>query len=202
MAAALFGCTPPKYIDFHPKTGDVLFQVPWGWTGYLDSTGPGYYNYTFVGPFDHQFYHGVPTLSVRWYGNNKPRSLPDGSFEFYASADDYVSQMLKDVYGPERFLDQDVHKISVADRQALHFVVSAPVDVPKDTPFGAVRDNSGEQTVVLRKHAYVVLPMDNGFYTLIYPATREGYATYEPRFNHLVNTFRVLKDGPEGRSIR
>lgn len=202
MAALIAGCSPPKYIEFRSKTGDVVCQVPWGWTAYLDSAGPGYYNYTFVGPFDAQFYHGVPSYSIRWYGYNKPRSLPGGGHEFYASADDYVGQMLKDVYGSERFMDQDVHKIRVAAWEALHFVVSAPVDVPRHTPFGAVRDASGEQTVILRKHAYVVLPMDNGFYALIYPATRNGYGTYEPKFNNLVNTFRVIKDGPSGRPIR
>jgi len=202
LVSALPGCTPPRYIDFRSKAGDILCQVPWGWTGYLDTAGPGYYNYTFVGPFDPEFYRGVPTFSISWYGRNKARPLPDGGSEAFSSADDYVSQMLEDVYGPERFLDQELHKISVAGWQALHFVVSAPVDVPKSTPFGAVRDNSGEQTVVLRKHAYVVLPMGSGFYALIYPATRAGYAAYEPRFNHMVNTFRVLKDGPEGQPIR
>ena len=50
-------------------------------------------------------------------------------------------------------------------------------------------------------HAYVLLPMRRGFYVIVYPATRDGYALYEPQFNQLVNSFTPLKEGPDGAAL-
>jgi hypothetical protein len=74
--------------------------------------------------------------------------------------------------------------------------------VPSTMNFGVSSDRGGKQSVVLRQHAYVVVPMDTGFYVLIYPATRSGYPKYEDRFNNLVNKFRTLKDGPAGPKLK
>ncbi|MDE2291355.1 MAG: hypothetical protein KGL53_04670 [Elusimicrobia bacterium] len=204
-AAALLtaGCLkPPKYIEYVSEAGDFSAQVPWGWSVYLDRQGDAYYDYTFVGPFEPSFNHGVPTLQVRWYGLNAVHRLPDGELEAYSSPENYIERTLRDVYGAERVMVQDAHAVSVAGWQATHFIVESPMPVPPSLRFGVSTDAQGKNPVVLREHAYVVVPMNTGFYVLIYPATHDGYSKYEKQFNDLVNTFRVMKDGPDGPPVR
>jgi hypothetical protein len=43
--------------------------------------------------------------------------------------------------------------------------------------------------------------MDTGFFVLVYPATLQGFDTYKPHFNALVNNFKVLKEGPAGQAL-
>lgn len=202
-AAALLAtaCKPPKYIDYVSEGGDFAAQVPWGWSVYLDRQGDDYYSYTFVGPFEPDFHHGVPTLQVRWYGKNAVHRLPDGQLEAYSSPEDFVDRTLREVYGPQRVMETDPHRVAVSGWQATHFVVVSPMPVPAALRFGVSLDAATKQSVVVRQHAYVVVPMDSGFYTIIYPATRGGFKKYEDRFNDLVNTFRVLKDGPDGKAL-
>lgn len=201
-AAFTAACKPPKYIDYSSEAGDFSASVPWGWSVYLDRQADDYYNYTFVGPFEPEFHHGVPTLQVRWYGKNRVRTLPDGQLETYASAKEYIERTLRDVYGPERELEVAPHPLTVAGWQATHFVVVGPMDVSSKARFGVYTDPKSKRTLVARRHAYVVLPMDNGFYVMIYPATWEGFKKYEDRFNSLVRSFRVLKDGPGGPLLK
>lgn len=196
------GCKPPKYIKYFSESGDFSTEVPWGWSVYLDRQGDDYYNYTFVGPFEPEFHRGVPTLQVRWFGKDRVHELPDGGLESYTGPEDYVAKTLRDVYGPERVLSQEPHRISVAGWEATHFIVVSPMPVPATMSFGVSSDRAGKQSVVLRQHAYVVVPMDTGFYVLIYPATRAGYPKYEDRFNNLVNKFKTLKDGPAGPKLK
>lgn len=204
LGALVFGvgCKPPKYIKYYSESGDFSTEVPWGWSVYLDRQGDDYYNYTFVGPFEPDFHRGVPTLQIRWFGKDRIHSLPDGSLEAYSGPEDYVAKTLRDVYGPERVMSQEPHRISVAGWEATHFIVVSPMEVPSTMNFGVSSDRAGKQSVVLRQHAYAVVPMDTGFYVLIYPATRAGYPKYEDRFNNLVNKFRTLKDGPAGPKLK
>ncbi|TBR18842.1 hypothetical protein EPO15_14910 [bacterium] len=195
-------CKPPKYIKYMSESGDFATEVPWGWSVYLDRQGDDYYNYTFVGPFEPEFHRGVPTLQVRWYGKDRIHSLPDGALEAYASPEDYVAKTLRDIYGSERAMVQEPHRISVAGWAATHFVVVSAMPVPSTMSFGVSEDRAGKQSVVLRQHAYAVVPMDTGFYVLIYPATRAGYPKYEEQFNYLVNKFQTLKDGPAGPALK
>ena len=195
-------CKPPKYIKYMSESGDFSTEVPLGWSVYLDRQADDYYNYTFVGPFEPEFHRGVPTLQVRWYGKDRIHSLPDGSLEAYSSPEDFVKKTLRDVYGPERVMTQEPHHIAVAGWEATHFVVTSAMEVPATMSFGVSADRAGKQTVVLRQHAYAVVPMDNGFYVLIYPATRAGFSKYEDRYNSLVNNFKTLKDGPGGPSLK
>lgn len=195
-------CKPPKYIKYNSESGDFTAQVPWGWSVYLDRQGDDFYGYTFVGPFDPDFHRGVPTLQARWYGKNRVRTLPDGSVETYPSPQDFVERTLRDLYGPEKALKVEPHPIAVSGWEATHFVVISPMEVPGTMRFGVSEEAESKKTVVLRQHAYVVVPMDTGFYVLIYPATRGGFEKYEDRFNNLVNTFRALKDGPGGPLLK
>lgn len=194
-------CKPPKYIQYYSESGDFSTEVPWGWSVYLDRQADDYYNYTFVGPFEPDFHRGVPTLQVRWYGKDRIHSLPDGALEAYTGPEDFVAKTLRDVYGPERVMVQEPHKVAVSGWEATHFVVVSPMEVPATMTFGVSMDRAGKQNVVLRQHAYVVVPMDTGFYVLIYPATRAGFPKYEDRFNALVNKFKTLKDGPAGPKV-
>ncbi|MFH1725078.1 MAG: hypothetical protein ABII00_10720 [Elusimicrobiota bacterium] len=204
MAGILFvsACNPPKYVRYSSEFGDFVAQVPWGWSVYLDESGSVHYGYTFVGPFEPDFFRGVPTLNIRWYAYNKYHRLPHGRSDIFFSHEDYIRETLREVYGPDRYLEQPVHRVAVSGWEGSHFVVVSPVEVPPDTRFGVSLERDGDKVVVLRQHAYVVLPMDSGFYVMIYPATRGGYGKYLDRFNHLVNTFRVIKDGPAGEPVR
>ena len=198
----LVGCNPPKYIGYRSEAGDFLAQVPYGWSVYLDRQADDYLAYTFIGPFEPDFYRGVPSLSVRWYRTGAEHRMRMGLTEVYYSADDYIKSTLREVYGNERFMKVDVSDISVSGWAGKHFVVVSPMDVDRATRFGVSTERGGKRRVVLRKHEYAVLPMDSGFYVFIYPATHGGFAKYQDRFNHLVNTFKALKDGPGGPAIK
>jgi len=198
LAVFLSGCNPPKYATYTSVRGDWRASVPWGWNVMTDQEGAHYSNTTFIGPFEPEFYLGVPSLSVRWYGYSLPRRLPDGLLEMYASAEDYYAQVLKNVYGPEPLLRRPLHEVEVAGRRAKHFVVLSPLRVPKGALWGTALDADTGRLVNLREHAYVLLPLKRGFYVLIYPATRDGFKLYEPQFNQLVNSFAPLQEGPGG----
>jgi hypothetical protein len=71
--------------------------------------------------------------------------------------------------------------------------------------WGTATDQDG-RTINPRKHAYAVLPMPGGFYVLTYPATTAAYdierlLAYRKDFDHLVNSFVPLKDGPGGAPL-
>jgi hypothetical protein len=204
LAGAIFvsGCKPPKYIRYRSEAGDIEMQVPYGWSVYLDRQGNDFYAYNFVGPFEPDFYRGVPSLSVRWYRTGATHRMRLGITETYYSPEDYIQTTLREVYGDERFMKSEVQDISVSGWKGKHFVVVSPKEVEKDTPYGLSTERGGKRTVILRQHAYAVLPMDNGFYVVIYPATRGGYEKYDDRFNHLVNTLKVVKDGPGGPPVK
>jgi len=164
-------------------------------------------NTTFIGPFDPNFLMGAPSLTVRWHSYNQAHRLPDGQLELYASVDDYIKQVLRDVYQPHQTMIVPVANLEPHDlldgRPGKRFVVSSPVRVPGDLKWGTVLDADSGQPYNVREHAYVLIPMKTGFYVLIYPATKdnqgkEGYPVYEAMFNQMVHTFKALKDGPDG----
>ena len=97
---------------------------------------------------------------------------------------------------------QKPHRIAVSGWEGTHFIVESLVSVPKTYNYAVLVDPTGTKAGVVRHHAYVILPMDNGFYVLVYPGTRGGYDRYAKQFNHLVNTFSVLTDGPAGQKIK
>ncbi|PCI36808.1 MAG: hypothetical protein COB53_08400 [Elusimicrobia bacterium] len=198
----LVGCSPPKYIGYRSEAGDFFAQVPYGWSVYLDRQGDDYLAYNFIGPFEPEFFRGVPSLSVRWYKAGAKHRLRLGLSESYYSGNDYIRKVLREVYGSDRFMKVDVHDISISGWSGKHFVVISPTDVERKTQFGVSNERGGKRRVVLRQHEYAVLPMDSGFYVFIYPATTGGFSKYADRFNHLVNTFKVLKDGPGGPLIK
>ena len=200
-AAALCACTAPKYVSYASIRKDFSVSAPWGWSVMTDEEGTRYAATTFIGPFEPEFYLGAPSLSVRWYAYYSAHRLPDGLLESYASADDFISQTIANVYGPEPILRQPVQEIEANGHRAKHFVVLSPVVVPPGTRWGTSTEVSTGRLVNLREHAYVVLPLSKGFYVLIYPATRGGFGLYEPQFNQLVNTFTPLSEGPGGPKI-
>lgn len=191
-------CNPPKYVSWSSVQGDYKVMVPWGWRVMTDREGDHFTNTNFIGPFEPEFYLGVPSFSIRWHRNSYSHRLPDGLLEYYSNADDYIRRMLLVIYGPEPELLRPVHEILVAGRKAKHFVVRSPVRVPANAKWGTEIEVRSGELVNRRQHAYVVLPMTKGFYVLVYPATREGFKLYEPQFNQLVNTFAPLQEGPGG----
>lgn len=165
-----------------------------------DGEGGHFTNTTFIGPFEPDFYLGAPSLSVRWHAYSYPHRLPDGGLEMYNDAEDYIQQTLREVYG-NRVMSQPPRDIIVHGKKARHFVVLSPAPVPPDRRWGVVEDAETGKPVNLREHAYVVVALKRGFYVLIYPATRAGFKKYEPHFNQLVNTFKILKEGPDGAAV-
>lgn len=217
LAWAVAGCRTPKYVSYASPAKDFSCEVPWGWTIVVDPAGSDYANVTFVGPFEPDFYRATPSLSVRWHAHNAPHRLPDGTYESYASHEDYVRQMLLDVYGPEAYTragsDRDQaaaaakgvtlpesSRIKVSGVEGFYFVVYHTIPAPAGQIYGVVRSDTGERKI-RQRHAYVILPMTNGFYVLVYPATRDGFEKHKPAFFHLVNTFRALKAGPAGAVV-
>lgn len=195
------GCGYPKYAKYTSPQGDYQCLVPYAWTVMTDADGARFASANFIGPFEPDFYLGVPSFGVRWHGAFQPHLLPDGLLELYADADDYIEQTLAGVYGPKRVMVSDVAPVEVAGRPAKHFVVLSPVAVPETRRWGVRVENKTGQTANLRQHAYVVVPVERGFYVLVYPATRDGFAKYEKEFNQFVNSFKPLKNGPAGAKI-
>jgi hypothetical protein len=203
LLAALLGtcsCRQPSEFNYMSEAGDYSVVVPYGWKVFQDTAGTDFVNTTFTGPFDPDFYRGTPSFSIRWHARNKPHVIYMAGTEVYGSGDDYIDKIVREIYGPDALFEQPVHPVQLSGWAAKQFVVSAPMPVPKGDGWGVSRDDQG-QTAVLRKHAYAVLPMDNGFYVLIYPATVSGFPKYQKDFERMLDTFRVATDGPGGQKI-
>jgi hypothetical protein len=196
------GCNPPQYTKYTSAYRDFKVNVPWAWNVMSDAQDKTYVNTTFIGPFETEFYLGAPTLSIRWYSNSTAHKLPDGRLELYKDGNDYIRRTLDEVYGPDRVMAVPVHQILVGGTlKAKHFVVLSAGRADPKARWGTAIDSATGRTINPRKHAYVVLPMRDGFYVLVYPATEQGYAKYQRQFEQLVNSFTVLKDGPGGEAL-
>jgi hypothetical protein len=215
LAALAAACSPPAHIAYGSVSGDWTAQVPWGWRVIADAQGKDFAEANFVGPFDRDFYLGAPSLSVRWYRDYAPHRLRDGSLEMYANADDFIAQTLRDVYGTGSFLyadgigpggsrdyikkPEDI-KLKLSGLPAKYFIVLSPTPAPKDYHWGISLVNG--RAINERMHAYAVVPMNEGFYVLCYPATKRGFDKHDKLFWRLANTFHPLTDGPGGPKIR
>ena len=196
-------CGPPKYVSYASINGDYKCSVPWGWNVVTEDDAHVYASTTFMGPFTPEFFLGIPSFAVRWYANHAPHRLRGGSTELYHGADDFIRQTLGEVYGRGREMVQPVHEIVLSGgRKAKHFVVLSSAEVPPTAHWGLSRDPQNGKLYNIRKHAYVVLPMKDGFYVIVYPATRAGFTLHEARFNELVNSFLPLTEGPQGAKIQ
>ncbi len=195
------GCRRPQSAHYASVNRDFQCRVPWAWEVMFDSEGDHFNNTTFIGPFEPNFYLGVPSLSVCWHSRYSTHRLRDGSLEMYADADDFIRQTLDSVYGPERLMIKDVQTIEAAGRKAKYFEVFSYGPADPQARWGTVTRKSTGQSANPRRHAYVVVPMPSGFYAIAYPATFMGFAKYEPQFNQLVRSFVLLKDGPGGAPI-
>lgn len=219
MCAALAvcaACSPPKYAEYTSVSGDFAARVPWGWRVIADADHDAFAQASFLGPFDPDFYLGVPSLSVRWYKRYRPHRLRDGRLEMYADAGDFIAQTLSQVYGPQAILygagrredggREIVRKpekivLQGSGLPAFFFGVLSPTPAPAGNRWGVGRDDRG-RTVNVRLHDYVVVPVAGGFYVLCYPATLRGYDKDAGMFRALVNTFRPLTAGPGGPKLR
>ncbi|MBI3506905.1 MAG: hypothetical protein HY059_18865 [Proteobacteria bacterium] len=216
IASALASCKPPKHVKFTSYHGDFACEVPWGWAVIQDRVAKDYTNVTFTGPFEPMFYRGLPSFSLRWYRTNTPHRLPDGAYETYKDHEDFTRQMLTEVYAPEGKMwggadaelrealsRQEVlptfQRIRVSGWEAYYFVMFNEAAPAKNAVYGVVGD--GTKRVIEERHAYVLLPMDGGFYVLIYPATRDGFPKYKSAFFRVVKSFRVLTKGPGGPKV-
>jgi len=209
------GCRPAaKYSHFRSPFADFVCQIPSGWKTVVDSDGKDYYQVSFLGPFEPNFYKGLPSLSIRWYRLNQPHRLPDGHYEMYSSAQDFMEQMRRDIYGPDGYYkagddqDQERHMgrgealpdyetIQMqGDLPAVFFVAYHNIPAPAGATYGVVSDDAGHR-IVRERHGYVVLPVRSGLYVLTYPATRNGYLRYKEAFLLLIKSFRPLREGPK-----
>ncbi len=215
------GCSPPKYATYESIDKDYTASVPWGWQVMTDRQDNDFSQTTFIGPFDPDFYLGAPSIGVRWFRRYRPHRLRDGRLEMYGGADDFIKQMLKQVYGPEYILMTLAEKLSYkrgpndsavdviaeitlkqSGLKAKAFTVLSAAPAVAANKWGiSVYSGSGKR-FVLRKHAYVVVPVEDGFYVLTYPATERGYANYIDKFAGLMGSFMPRTAGPGGAKIR
>jgi hypothetical protein len=210
FAAFLAACSPPKYAHYKSVSGDFSAYVPWGWNVIAEADYDAFSEVKFIGPFDADFYLGAPSLSVRWYKRYRAHRLRDGRLEMYSDADDFVSQMLHQVYGRDavvmsggKILERGkpipevvLHESGLT---AKYFAVLSPAPAAVGT-VGAVQDVDGNWHN-MRYHEYVVVPMEGGFYVLCYPATQLGHDKGMDRFNQLASTFHPYTAGPGGPKI-
>jgi hypothetical protein len=205
LLAGLFllaSCSPPKYAHYTSVKRDWQADVPWGWNVMVENEGQTYGHTAFIGAFEPDFYLGAPMLQVRWHRYGYPHRLADGQLEVYQSADDYIKQTLDVVYAGEREMKTDVHELELlGGRKARHFVVLSPRSAPAWATWGTSKNTENGALGILRQHAYVVVPLTTGFYSLIYPATKAGYPLYEKHFNQLARSFKPLTEGPGGDKV-
>ena len=211
-------CNPPKYAVYESINKDYTVSVPWGWQVMTDQQDTDFAQATFIGPFDPDFYLGAPSLSVRWYRRFRPHRLSDGRLEMYGGADDFIKQTLKQVYGPEYVLLTLDGKVSYDDAKrtevipeitlknsglkAKAFTVESATPAPEANKWGISAQAGTGKPFVLRKHAYVVVSFDDGFYVLTYPATERGYPSFLDKFAGLMGSFMPRISGPGGPKIR
>jgi|GEM_PF-1377037 len=231
LAALLAACGVPKYVSgYRSVFKDYKATVPWGWNVVTDGQGKGFQDFAetrFFGPFDGEFFLGLPTFSVRWYHNQHAHILRDGSAELYSDGDDFIRQTVRGLYGfrddddsPDRVLYKpwdpaDANRPIIAklseiptatlkesQREAKSFVIFSAVRAPNRYRWGLEVDPY-KKTYNMRLHAYVVLPMPeaDGFYVFCYPATRRGFDHDWARFLELVNSFHPLTAGPGGPKV-
>jgi len=221
LLALAAGCNPPKYANYESINKDYTASVPWGWQVMTDQQDNDFSQSTFIGPFDPEFYLGAPSLSVRWFRRYRPHRLTDGRLEMYGGADDFISQMLAQVYGPEYAILDLTEKLSFREGRdgkvsevipdmtlqssglkAKVFIVVSETPAPANVQWGIFTNKETGKFYVHRKHAYAVVPMEDGFYVLTYPATLEGYSNHESKFRGLIGSFMPLTAGPGGPKIR
>jgi hypothetical protein len=207
LAASVWACSPPKYVPYKSIHGDWSAVVPYAWDVMTDEEGLTFTNTNFIGPFDPEFFLGAPSFSVRWHAYKKAHRLRDGLVEYYGSADDFIDQMLRGVYGPDYHLvdeenpsrEAPITDAKVDGRPAKHFTVLSAVPVPRATKWGTSTNPDNGGVVNVRLHEYLVVPLNKGFYVLVYPATLKGFKFYKPQFNAFVHGFKFLSEGPQGR---
>ncbi len=218
LLALAAGCNPPKYAAYESINKDYTVSVPWGWQVMTDQQDNDFTQATFIGPFDPDFYLGAPSLSVRWFRRYRPHRLTDGRLEMYGGADDFIKQMLNQVYGPEyvllTFKDEvsydNARKAEVIPEITLRssglkakaFAVVSPTPAPVANQWGISVSSITGSAFVLRKHAYVVVTIGDGFYVLTYPATERGYENCLDKFAGLMGSFMPTAAGPGGAKIR
>ena len=207
------GCRPPEYADYRSIWADWSAPVPWGWQVLTDQQHHTFTQTTFIGPFDADFFLGAPSLSVRWYKNGAPHRLRDGRIEAYANVQDFYKQIIRDVYGSNSLVvgtkkekgDYNDPPSEIALKRsglkALYFTVVSPAPAPAKYQWGISEGKDGKPAV-LRKHSYALVPLDNGFYVLCYPATSKGFERHEERFRSLIGGFLPLTAGPNGPALK
>lgn len=222
FAALAAGCNPPKYAEYVSVNKDFKASVPWGWQVMTDQQDNDYAQAVFIGPFNQDFYLGAPSLSVRWYRHYRAHRLIDGRLELYASPGDFIGQTLSNVYGPDYVIMSLDGKLSYrrgrkADEaievipeitlkgsglKAKAFIVESATPASESNQWGVSAQAGTGKPYVLRKHAYAIVPLENGFYVLTYPATERGFEAYVDKFAGLIGSFSPLTSGPAGAKIR
>lgn len=215
FAAVLAACSAPKYIRYQSVSGDFSVQAPWGWNVIAEADHDSFSEVKFIGPFDADFFLGAPSLSVRWYKRYRAHTMHGGFVEMYADADDFISQMLKQVYGPKSILMKGgeagekqeplrgpIPEVTLRESglKAKYFAVLSAAPAAAGT-VGAVKDVDGNWHNI-RYHEYAVIPMPGGFYVLCYPATQKGHDKAVDRFNVLAASFHPFTAGPGGEKIK
>jgi hypothetical protein len=209
-------CAAPKFISYRSVSGDFSAYVPWGWNVIAEADHDSFSEVKFLGQPDASFYLGTPSLSVRWYKRYRAHTLSDGRLEMYADADDFIKQMLQQVYGPNSVLvvggrtyekreelqaGQSIPEtvIPATGLTEKYFGVLSPAPA-QPSAVGAGRDVDGNWHNY-RFHEYALIPMQGGFYVITYPATIAGHDKYLDRFNKLAISFHPYTDGPGGEKV-
>lgn len=218
LAFSAAACNPPKYAAYESVNKDYTVSVPWGWQVMTDQQDTDFTQAAFIGPFDPDFYLGAPSLSVRWYRRYRPHRLTDGRLEMYGGADDFIKQTLRQVYGPEYVLLTLDGKVSYDNARkaevvpeitlkssgltAKAFAVESATPAPEANRWGISAQSGTGKPFVLRKHAYAVVTVEDGFYVLTYPATERGYDKFLDKFAGLIGSFMPRTAGPGGKKFR
>jgi hypothetical protein len=221
LAAFASACSPPSYVTYRSVSKDFTVAVPWGWDVIADADHDSFSQVEFIGPFDVDFYLGAPSLSVRWYKNYRPHALRYGRFELYANADDFIRQMLTQVYGKKAFVFGPAGSTAeIKDRPqvetggipeivlhdsglpAKYFAVLSETPAMTGVSVGTVADKATGKLYNQRYHEYAVVPVEDGFYVLCYPATLRGHNKGMEAFKHLIGSFHPYTAGPGGVKIK
>jgi len=207
-------------VNYWSVWRDWSAPVPWGWNIRTEQDKNAFASTNLTGPFAPEFYLGLPSFGVRWYANDSGHTLPDGLVEYYKDGDDFIEQMLSQVYPGHQLVSKfqadrqgklqpladpvpgEIDEVAVGPsrRKGRRFIVLHEIPAPRGARYGVLTDPKTGARGIARLHEYVVIQLDTGFYVLVYPATLRGYDVFSKQFHNFVAQFHIAKEGPEGKA--
>ncbi|MBI4348650.1 MAG: hypothetical protein HY553_17560 [Elusimicrobia bacterium] len=187
----------PAPLEFVPQRsafGDFECLVPKGWETESARQGDTYRFSIWLGPEHDGVLWGRPRIVAAWHAAGKTFDKPSGDKGKFDSADDYVKQNLRTVWGPDAQFVEPRRPVTVGGRAAERLAVRVEKDAYMALPGARPVSAGGER--MWRRDTAVLVPTRSGFYTFVYPAAEKTQPLYAAAFDKFIESLVFLKDSP------